>query len=147
MVVLYTVIAVRLKFIFWTALLKRSLGYLISNPSMKRSGEIIWKMFLPDLALQCADGIASRQYLDPLRTSLPVMHKFVRSMGMRIGGNSKHSWYNVRDEDALFGLARADTYGITAKCRIETSYYDRYDKLIRVINNTLPDMKVEKNLN
>ena len=55
-----------------------------------------------------------------------------------------HSWYNVREEDAWFGLARTDVHVINAKCRIELCYYNGPDKLIRMINNTLAGMIVKK---
>ena len=57
------------------------------------------------------------------------------------------SWHNDREEDSWLFLARSDPYGIHSSGRIETGYHDEPNKVIRVINNTLAGIMVEKNLN
>ena len=84
-----------------------------------------------------------------------ILTQYVTALTQRLGLSDQwecgiveiqhlHSWYNVKGEDAWFGLARTDAYGITANGRIEVGYYDGPAKLIRPIYNTMADIMVDK---
>ena len=50
-----------------------------------------------------------------------------------------HSWYNVRSDNASFAIATTNSqenYDIS-KGKIEAGYYDRPERMIAAINNTL----------